>query len=66
MKIDDDEYKKLLDHYLKEQYNLLVTKPNGMMGHWGFQATKSREFKEMMIKEGKVKIEKVQLSAKST
>jgi hypothetical protein len=56
----------LLDHYLKEQYNFLGTKPNGMMGHWGFQSTKSREFKELMIKEGKVKIEKVQLSAKST
>lgn len=57
MKIGDAEYKKLLDEFLKEQYKSLNPKPNGMMGHWGFQAVKTREFKEKMIKEGRVSIE---------
>lgn len=55
MKIDDDEYLKLLDEHLKEELRLQEPKPNGMLGHWGFHATKSREFKEKMIKEGRVK-----------
>ena len=54
MKIGDDEYKKLLDEYVKEQLRLQEPKPNGMFGLWGFQATKTREFKEKMIKEGRV------------
>lgn len=59
MKIGDDEYKRLLEEYIKEQYNLQDPKPNGMMGHWGFHAVKSREFKERMIKEGRVDNEKL-------
>lgn len=65
MKIGDVEYKKLLDEYLKEQYNSLERKPNGMMGHWAFQAVKTREFKEKMIQEGRVS-ENVQAHAKSS
>lgn len=54
MKIGDDEYKKLLDAYMVEQFKLTKPKPNGMMGHWGWYAVKKREFNEMMIREGKV------------
>ena len=54
MKIGDDEYKKLEDEFLKEQYKLQDPKPVGMMGHWGFHAVKKREFKDKMIKEGRV------------
>jgi hypothetical protein len=54
MKISDDEYKKLEDGYIKEQYKLQEPKPNGMMGHWGFYAVKKREFKEKMIKESRI------------
>ncbi len=54
MKIGDDDYKKLLDEYIKEQLKLQEPKPNGMFGCWGFHAAKTREFKEKMIKEGRV------------
>jgi hypothetical protein len=38
--------KKALDEYLKEEYKKANPKPNGMMGHWGWYAMKTREFKE--------------------
>jgi hypothetical protein len=55
MKIDDDEYTKLLKEHIKEELRLHEEpKPSGVMGMWGFHAVKAREFKEMMIKEGRV------------
>ena len=42
----DEKYKKALDEYLKEEYKKANPKPNGMMGHWGWYAMKTREFKE--------------------
>ena len=48
MKISEEEFKKKLDAFIKEEYNKAKPKPNGMFGHMGFFKVKEREFKEKL------------------
>ena len=57
MKKGDPEYKRLLDEYMREQYQLTHPKPNGMMGNWGWYAVKKREFDESLTKDGRLEKE---------
>ena len=54
MNIGDEEYLKLRDAYMKEEYdkNPKKPKPNGMYGHMGWFAVKEREFREKLRAEG--------------
>lgn len=54
MKISEEEFKKRLDAFIKEEYNKAKPKPNGMYGHMGFFKVKEREFKEKLKQEGYV------------
>jgi len=48
----EEEYKKQLDAYMKEQYSTFKPKPNGMYGHWGWYAVTKREFDKMLKDKG--------------
>ena len=52
MREDDKEYLAARDKWMKEEYEKAPQKPNGMFGHMGWFAVKSREFKEKLTKEG--------------
>ena len=52
MKISEEEYKKMLDEFMKGEYDRAKPKPNGMYGHMGFFKVKEREFKEKLKNEG--------------
>lgn len=54
MKIGDDEYLKLRDAFMKEEYMKEPQKPSGMYGHWGWYIKKEREFNSMLREQGKL------------
>lgn len=55
MQIGRDEYKKLLDSYVKEELEKSEKKPSGMFGTWAFRAAKEKEFKKK-LEEQKVEV----------
>lgn len=55
MKIGDDEYKALLEAWLKEQILGTENKPSGMYGNWAWKTIKEREFRELLLNQGKLK-----------
>jgi len=54
MKIGDEEYLKLRDAFMKEEFDKNPQKPNGMFGTQGWYIKKEREFREKLEKEGKI------------
>ena len=52
MVISSEEYDTQLQDYLKNAYDMLETKPNGLYGRWAFQAAKEREFKQNLKEQG--------------
>jgi len=54
MKIGDEEYLKLRDAFMKEEFDKNPQKPNGMFGTQGWYIKKEREFREKLEKEGKL------------
>lgn len=54
----DDEYYKLEEEFVVAEYKKTKPKPNQMVGKWGWHARKKREFKRMMIEQGRIEDDK--------
>ena len=54
MKISEEDYTKQFNAFMKDEYNRLKVKPNGMYGQMGFFKVKEREFKDKLRAEGKL------------
>jgi hypothetical protein len=55
MKIGDEEYLRLRDVFMKEEFNKDIQKPSGMIGNWGWFVKKEREFQSQLREQGKLK-----------
>lgn len=54
MKIGDEEYLKVRDAFMKEEYQKEPQKPSGMIGTWGWYLKKERELHVKLRAEGKL------------
>lgn len=55
MKITEEEFKRQMEQYVKEQYDIIKEtdrRPNGMFGHWGWRLETERQFKKILEKNG--------------
>ena len=48
MKISEEEYKRLEDEYVREQFKIADPKPNGMYGTWSWHIQMKRNFAKIM------------------
>ena len=52
MVITSEEYRVKFKEWLKERYDEMDPKPNGMCGTWAFHIAKEREFKQYLKEQG--------------
>ena len=54
MEIGDEEYIKLRDKFMKEEFDKEPQKPNTMLGRWGWYRRKDEEFIKKLQEEKKL------------
>ena len=54
MEIGDEEYIKLRDKFMKEEFDKEPQKPNTMLGTWGWYRRKEEEFIKKLQEEKKL------------